>query len=66
MCRKFGFLVLDPHDEYYCRHVKGLRQHPKAKENLLYYSTDAPKNQIPLPAPQDTLTGDAKVRLQEF
>lgn len=39
---KFGFLVLDPHDEYYGRHAKGLRQHPKAKGNLLYYSTDAP------------------------
>jgi DNA helicase HerA-like ATPase len=35
----FGVLVLDPHDEYYGRHGKGLKEHPKAKENLLYYSS---------------------------
>jgi hypothetical protein len=39
---KFGFLVLDPHDEYFGRHGKGLRHHPKSKSNLLYYSADAP------------------------
>jgi hypothetical protein len=35
----FGVLVLDPHDEYYGRHGKGLKDHPEAKKNLLYYST---------------------------
>jgi DNA helicase HerA-like ATPase len=33
-----GILVLDPHDEYYGRHKKGLKDHPKAKENIIYYS----------------------------
>ncbi|MGC9014337.1 MAG: ATP-binding protein [Thermoproteota archaeon] len=35
----FGVLVLDSHDEYYGRHGKGLKEHPKAKENLIYYSS---------------------------
>jgi hypothetical protein len=35
----FGVLVLDPHDEYYGRHGKGLKDHPDAKRNVLYYST---------------------------
>ena len=39
---KFGIFVLDPHDEYYGRNDKGLHNHPDAKKNLLYYSTDAP------------------------
>ena len=34
-----GVLVLDPHDEYYGRHGKGLKDHPAAKQSLLYYST---------------------------
>jgi hypothetical protein len=34
-----GILVLDPHDEYYGRHGKGLKDHPSAKKSLLYYST---------------------------
>jgi DNA helicase HerA-like ATPase len=34
-----GILVLDPHDEYYGRHGKGLKDHPDAKKSLLYYST---------------------------
>ncbi|MEA2089882.1 MAG: ATP-binding protein [Thermoproteota archaeon] len=38
----FGVLVLDPHDEYYGRHGKGLKDHPKAKHNLLYYSSTPP------------------------
>ena len=33
-----GILVLDPHDEYFGRHSKGLKDHPKSKENLVYYS----------------------------
>ncbi len=35
-----GVLVLDPHDEYFGRHDKGLKNHPQAKEKLQYYSTD--------------------------
>jgi len=35
-----GILVLDPHDEYYGRHGKGLKDHSTAKQNLLYYSTN--------------------------
>lgn len=38
----FGVLVLDPHDEYYGRHEKGLKDHPKARGNLLYYSSTPP------------------------
>lgn len=37
---KFGILVLDAHDEYYGRSAKGLKDHPKAKGNLLYYSVN--------------------------
>jgi len=33
-----GILVLDPHDEYYGRHKKGLKDHPQAKDNVVYYS----------------------------
>ncbi|MGD0496203.1 MAG: ATP-binding protein [Candidatus Bathyarchaeia archaeon] len=35
-----GILVLDPHDEYYGRHGKGLKDNSMAKQNLLYYSTN--------------------------
>jgi len=38
----FGILVLDPHDEYYGRHAKGLKDHPNAKDNVIYYSPTAP------------------------
>ena len=31
----------NPHDEYYGRHGKGLKDYPAAKKNLLYYSTNA-------------------------
>jgi len=40
--KRFGILVLDPHDEYYGRNTKGLKDHPEARGNLLYYSTNAP------------------------
>lgn len=38
----FGVLVLDPHDEYYGRHAnaKGLKGHPKAKDNIFYFSSN--------------------------
>ena len=39
---KFGMLILDPHDEYYGRYGKGVKDHPKAKEYLVYYSTTPP------------------------
>lgn len=35
----FGVLVLDPHDEYYGRHGKGLKDSPNAKNSLIYYSS---------------------------
>jgi len=38
---KIGALILDPHNEYYGCHEKGLKDHPKAKENLVYYSSNA-------------------------
>lgn len=38
---KVGILVLDPHDEYYGRDGIGLKDHPKAARNLVYYSSDA-------------------------
>jgi len=40
--KDFGVLVLDPHDEYYGRYGKGLKDHPKAQRNLLYYSPNPP------------------------
>ena len=33
-----GILILDPHDEYYGRHGKGLKDHPSSKKKLMYYS----------------------------
>jgi len=33
-----GILILDPHDEYFGRHSKGLKDHPNANERLVYYS----------------------------
>ncbi len=37
-----GFLVLDPHDEYYGKTSKGLSDHPKADKKLEMYSTNPP------------------------
>lgn len=39
---KFGILVLDPHDEYFGRTEKGLKDHQKARGHLYYYSTNPP------------------------
>ena len=39
---KVGALVLDAHDEYYGRHGPGLKDHPKVKENLVYYTPANP------------------------
>lgn len=38
-----GVLVLDPHDEYYGLHETGLKDHPKARERLVYYSPAPPE-----------------------
>jgi hypothetical protein len=40
--KRFGILVLDPHDEYYGRSSLGLKDHKDAKGNLLYYSVNPP------------------------
>ena len=42
--KNVGALVLDPHDEYYGRKEKGLKDHPKAKENLVYYTPNNPQS----------------------
>jgi DNA helicase HerA-like ATPase len=34
-----GVLVLDPHDEYYGRHKKGLKDHSSSNEKLRYYTS---------------------------
>ena len=40
--KKFGMLVLDPHDEYYGRSVMGLKNHPNAKDTIRYYTVNPP------------------------
>jgi DNA helicase HerA-like ATPase len=37
---RFGILILDPHDEYFGRKGKGLKDHPKARGSVLYYSVN--------------------------
>lgn len=37
-----GILVIDPHDEYYGRNEKGAKDHPSAKDKVLYYSPNPP------------------------
>jgi len=37
---KFGVLVLDAHDEYYGRTGMGLKDHPKSRGSLAYYSVN--------------------------
>ena len=39
---KVGALVLDAHDEYFGRTGVGLKDHPKSKENLVYYTPSNP------------------------
>ncbi len=39
---KVGALVLDAHDEYFGRTGIGLKLHPRAKENLMYYTPSNP------------------------
>lgn len=43
-----GLLVMDPHDEYYGRNKKGLKDHPE-KSRLVYYTpNEAPAGQLSL------------------
>jgi DNA helicase HerA-like ATPase len=37
----FGALILDPHDEYYGRHGKGLKDHPSSRTHLRYYTAQS-------------------------
>jgi hypothetical protein len=37
-----GMLVLDPHDEYYGRTGRGLKDHPNARERAVYYTPRDP------------------------
>lgn len=37
-----GLLVIDPHDEYYGRTKKGLKDHPNATNKVVYYSLNPP------------------------
>jgi len=39
---KVGVLVLDSHDDYYGRQGVGLKDHPRAKDNLSYYTPSNP------------------------
>ncbi len=39
---KVGALVLDAHDEYFGRSGIGLKFHPRAKDNLMYYTPSNP------------------------
>ncbi|MCY4490199.1 MAG: ATP-binding protein [Thaumarchaeota archaeon] len=39
---KVGALVLDAHDEYFGRNTLGLKDHPNARSNLVYYSPSNP------------------------
>lgn len=37
-----GLLIIDPHDEYYGRTKKGLKDHPNAMNKVVYYSINPP------------------------
>jgi DNA helicase HerA-like ATPase len=37
-----GMLVIDPHDEYYGRNELGMKDHPVAKQKVVYYSLNPP------------------------
>ncbi len=43
---KVGLLILDPHDEYYGRHSKGLKDHPESSKYISYYSPKATPGSI--------------------
>ena len=56
----FGVLVLDPHDEYYGRHGKGLKDHPKARDGLVYYSS------TPLPGTNTLIVNLSSIKPWHF
>lgn len=37
-----SLLILDPHDEYYGRNIKALKDHPDARSKLVYYTPNTP------------------------
>ena len=43
-----GLLILDSHDEYFGRMGPGLKDHPDAKDGLVYYSPAPPKGAVSL------------------
>jgi DNA helicase HerA-like ATPase len=55
----FGILVLDPHDEYYGRNEKCLKDHPR-NNNLEYYSTD------PLPGTNSLIINLSSIKPHHF
>jgi hypothetical protein len=57
---KFGILVLDPHDEYYGRNGKGLKDHPRAKGNIVYYSVN------PMPGANTLVINLRSMQLDHF
>ncbi len=46
--RYCGMLVLDPHDEYFGRNGIGLKEHPDARDNVFYYSSNPTKGSFSL------------------
>ena len=43
-----GLLILDSHDEYFGRNGPGLKDHPDARDGLVYYSPAPPRGAISL------------------
>jgi DNA helicase HerA-like ATPase len=43
-----GMLVLDPHDEYYGRQGKGIKDHPASRKYLTYYSPHSERGALSL------------------
>jgi hypothetical protein len=43
-----GMLVLDPHDEYFGRQGKGMKDHPRSNEYLTYYSLQPGRGAVSL------------------
>lgn len=55
---RIGVLVLDPHDEYFGRDGQGLKDHPNAKKNLVYYTSHAPVGANTLVVNLETIAPD--------
>ncbi|MGE5601393.1 MAG: ATP-binding protein [Clostridia bacterium] len=58
--KKVGALVLDPHDEYYGRSSKGMKDHPRARGNVSYYSVN------PLPGTNSLVINLKSLRLEHL